>query len=48
MLLAFPESVLPVAIANWLLLVGFVFAVPYFQRRRLVNLRARLAARSAA
>ena len=47
LLLAFPESVLPVAIANWLMLVGFVFAVPYFQRRRLVNLRARLAARSA-
>ncbi|MDO8506172.1 MAG: NADH-quinone oxidoreductase subunit NuoH [Candidatus Limnocylindria bacterium] len=48
LLLAFPESVLPVAIANWLMLVGFVFVVPYLQRRRLVNLRARLAARSAA
>jgi hypothetical protein len=32
----------PVAIANWILLAGFVLALPYFQRRRLVALRERL------
>jgi len=38
--------VLPVAIANWILLAAFVLVLPYVQRRRLVALRERL--RSAA
>ncbi len=44
LLLLFPQTIVPVAIANWVLLIGFAAAVPYFQRRRLVGLRARLAA----
>ncbi|HUQ41798.1 MAG TPA: NADH-quinone oxidoreductase subunit NuoH [Candidatus Limnocylindrales bacterium] len=48
LLLAFPGSVVPVAVANWLMLFGFALAVPYLQRRRLASLRARLAARAAA
>ncbi len=42
LLLAFPDTKLPVAIANWLMLVVFVAAVPYLQRRRLAALRHRL------
>jgi NADH-quinone oxidoreductase subunit H len=48
LLLAFPTSILPVAIANWLMLGAFVMAVPYLQKRRLRSLRARLASRAAA
>jgi len=48
LLLVFPDTVLPVAIANWLMLAGFAISVPYLQRRRLASLRARLAARAAA
>jgi hypothetical protein len=48
LLLAFPTSIVPVAIANWLMLIGFAFAVPVLQRRRLRSLRARLASRAAA
>jgi NADH-quinone oxidoreductase subunit H len=47
LLLAFPETTVPVAIANWVLLVVFVLAVPFFQKRRLAALRQRLAARRA-
>jgi NADH-quinone oxidoreductase subunit H len=43
LLLAFPQSHIPVAIANWLMLLGVVALVPYLQRRRLATLRARLA-----
>src|SRR5439155_20715732 len=43
LLLAFPTSHIPVAIANWLLLGASVAAIPYLQRRRLVALRERLA-----
>ncbi len=44
LLLAFPGSLLPVAIANWIMLGLFVLAIPLFQRRRLASLRARLRA----
>jgi len=47
LLLAFPQSEIPVAVANWLMLLGVVALVPYLQRRRLVTLRARLAAERA-
>jgi uncharacterized protein YacL len=42
LLLVFPTTVVPVAIANWILLAFFVVALPYVQRRRLVALRERL------
>jgi len=42
LLLVFPTTVVPVAIANWILLAIFVLGLPYFQRRRLVALRERL------
>lgn len=42
LLLAFPDTKVPVAIANWLLLVLMVLAIPFFQRRRLSALRQRL------
>jgi hypothetical protein len=42
LLLAFPTTLVPVAIANWLLLGAFVLVLPYVQRRRLVGLRERL------
>ena len=45
LLLAVPTSLVPVAIANWVLLVFTILAIPYFQRRRLAALRHRLAAR---
>ena len=48
LLLAYPDSVIPVAIANWLMLFTFAAGVPYLQRRRLGALRARLSARAAA
>lgn len=48
LLLAYPTSVIPVAIANWLMLFTFAAGVPYLQRRRLSALRARLSARAAA
>jgi len=44
LLLVFPTTVVPVAIANWILLAFFVAALPYVQRRRLVALRERLRA----
>ncbi len=48
LLLIYPTSVIPVAIANWLMLFTFAAGVPYLQRRRLSALRARLSARAAA
>src|SRR6266545_4311166 len=42
LLLAYPSSRIPVAIANWILLAAFVLVLPYVQRRRLVALRERL------
>lgn len=42
LLLAFPTTLVPVAIANWLLLIAAMLAVPFFQRRRLIALRQRL------
>jgi hypothetical protein len=42
LVLAFPTTLVPVAIANWTLLGVFVLALPYFQRRRLIGLRERL------
>ncbi len=47
LLLAFPETKVPVAVANWLMLFAFMAAVPYFQRRRLASLRERLETRRA-
>ncbi len=41
LLLAFPDSKLPVAIANWTLLLVFVAGFPLVQRRRLAVLRRR-------
>ncbi len=48
LLLAFPQSVVPVAIANWLMLVGVAALIPVLQRRRLATLRERLAVQRAA
>jgi NADH-quinone oxidoreductase subunit H len=48
LLLAFPDQKLPVAVANWALLVVFAAAVPYLQRRRLAALRQRLEMRRVA
>ena len=48
LLLAFPGALLPVAIANWAMLVVFAAAVPYLQRRRLAALRQRLETRRVA
>ncbi len=47
LLLAYPSSRIPVAIANWILLGLFALAVPFFQRRRLASLRERLRAAAA-
>lgn len=44
LLLAFPGNLIPVAIANWVMLGLFVLSIPFFQRRRLSSLRARLRA----
>src|SRR5436309_1972978 len=41
LLMAFPDTRIPVAIESWALLLGFVAGVPYVQRRRLATLRAR-------
>jgi hypothetical protein len=45
--LAFPNSLVPIAIANWALVVVFVAGVPFVQRRRLKTLRARARASAA-
>ncbi len=41
LILAFPDNLVPVAIANWGLLAAFVLAIPAFQRRRLRRIRER-------
>lgn len=41
LILAFPDTLVPVAIANWALLLAFVVAVPALQRRRLRRIRER-------
>lgn len=48
LLLVFPDTVLPVAIANWVMLAIVVMLIPFLQRRRLASLRQRLAARRVA
>lgn len=48
LLLAFPDSRVPVGIANWLLLGAFVLGVPALQQRRLRRLRETLRARALA
>lgn len=42
LLLAFPGTLLPVAVANWAMLVIFLAAIPWAQRRRLAATRKRL------
>lgn len=44
LVLAFPQTHIPIAIANWILLILVVLAIPFFQRRRLSALRRRLEA----
>lgn len=44
LLLAFPTTRVPVAVANWLMLGAFVVAIPLLQRRRLAGVCARLRA----
>jgi NADH-quinone oxidoreductase subunit H len=46
--LAFPDSMVPIAIANWVLVIAFIAGIPFVQRRRLATLRARARASSAA
>jgi NADH-quinone oxidoreductase subunit H len=46
LVLAFPTSLVPVAIANWILLGLFAASIPFLQKRRLITLRARLATRA--
>ena len=45
--LAFPNSLVPIAIANWVLVVVFIAGIPFVQRRRLAALRARARAATA-
>jgi NADH-quinone oxidoreductase subunit H len=47
LLIAFPDTRVPVAIANWAMLVLFIGGLPVLQRRRLRDLRRRLRARTA-
>ncbi|MBM4435065.1 MAG: NADH-quinone oxidoreductase subunit NuoH [Chloroflexi bacterium] len=42
LLLAFPGSLVPVAIANWVMVALFMLGLPMLQQRRLRRLRARL------
>lgn len=48
LLIAFPGTLVPVAIANWILLIAFVVLLPIVQQRRLRHLRAGLRERRAA
>ena len=43
LMIAFPGELLPVAVANWLMLAGFVVLLPFLQARRLRSVRERLA-----
>src|SRR6266850_1373603 len=45
--LAFPNTLVPIAIANWLLVGVFIAGIPFVQRRRLAALRARARASAA-
>jgi hypothetical protein len=45
--LAFPNTLVPIAIANWALVVAFIAGIPFVQRRRLAGLRARARASAA-
>jgi NADH-quinone oxidoreductase subunit H len=45
--LAFPNSMVPIAIANWVLVFVFIAGIPFVQRRRLATLRARARAATA-
>ena len=45
LLLAFPGTHVPVAIANWLMLGGVMLLIPFLQKRRLIALRQRLETR---
>ncbi len=47
LLIAFPGSLVPVAIANWVMLLAFIVLLPVLQRRRLKHLREQLRARTA-
>ena len=44
LLIAYPDTLVPVAIFNWLLLAAFFFALPALQKRRLRKIRSRLGA----
>ncbi len=46
--LAFPDTKVPIAIASWLLVIGFIAGIPFVQRRRLALLRARARASASA
>jgi len=46
--LAFPNTKVPIAIASWLLVIGFIAGIPFVQRRRLALLRARARASASA
>jgi len=46
LLIAFPGTLVPVAIANWILLGAFVVGLPMLQQRRLRHIRERLRART--
>lgn len=41
LLLAFADARLPIAILNWALVAGLIFGLPFFQKRRLRELRVR-------
>jgi hypothetical protein len=48
LLIAFPGSKVPVAIANWVMLGAFIVGLPFLQQRRLRGIRRRLQERSVA
>jgi NADH-quinone oxidoreductase subunit H len=48
LLIAFPGTMVPVAIANWVLLGAFILGLPLLQQRRLRGIRRRLRERSVA
>ncbi len=47
LLIAFPDTRVPVAVANWILLGLFALGLPVLQQRRLRNIRAEIRARTA-
>lgn len=48
LVLFFPDTLLPVAIANWSLLLALVIGIPVLQQRRLARFRERIAGPAAA